>query len=113
MAYRNRQRIIFIGPKGKAVLSSLPAPAADAYCFSPEDTDLGLMEEQSLLWRQTLLAAQRVIVVDHRQTTSARGGTPRENGPPPRRTAADRGPSSWLRSSSAPPGRFRESALDI
>ena len=37
--HRNRQRIIFVGPKAREVLAPYLLRDADAYCFSPEDTD--------------------------------------------------------------------------
>jgi integrase len=39
MEHRDRQRIIFVGPKAKVVLTPYLLRAADAYCFSPEETD--------------------------------------------------------------------------
>jgi integrase len=39
MEHRDRQRIIFIGPKAKAVLAPYLLRDADTFCFSPEDTD--------------------------------------------------------------------------
>ncbi len=37
--HRDRQRVIFIGPKAQAVLAPYLLRDADTYCFSPEDTD--------------------------------------------------------------------------
>lgn len=39
MQHRDRQRVIFVGPKAKAVLAPYLLRDADAFCFSPEDTD--------------------------------------------------------------------------
>jgi integrase len=39
MEHRDRPRVIFIGPKARAVLAPYLLRAADAYCFSPDDTD--------------------------------------------------------------------------
>ena len=37
--HRGKQRIVFIGPKARAILAPYLLRDADAYCFSPEDTD--------------------------------------------------------------------------
>jgi len=39
MQHRGRQRVIFVGPQAKALLAPYLLRDADAYCFSPEDTD--------------------------------------------------------------------------
>lgn len=39
MEHRDRQRVIFIGPKAQAVLAPYLLRDATNYCFSPEDTD--------------------------------------------------------------------------
>ena len=39
MEHRDRRRVIFIGPKAMEVLTPYLLRAAEAYCFSPEETD--------------------------------------------------------------------------
>jgi len=39
MEHRDRSRVIFIGPKARAILAPYLLRDADAYCFSPQDTD--------------------------------------------------------------------------
>jgi integrase len=38
-AWRGKQRIIYVGPKGQAILRPYLLRAADAYCFSPAEAD--------------------------------------------------------------------------
>ena len=69
--HRDRQRVIFIGPKAQAVLTPYLLRAADAYCFSPEDTDRQ---------RKAKLRARRKTPVQPSQVDRSKPNTKRKPG---------------------------------
>jgi integrase len=57
--YRGRERVIYIGPKAQAILRHYLLRAADAYCFSPADSEAKRLEALHATRRTPLSCGNR------------------------------------------------------